>query len=91
MTATFQKTSATITRGRGSKPIPDDVLNAVDAAIKGKTNVAATVSAAEGKRLQNDFNRLRRRDPSLSYTVSVKPGDKEGTVVVLLADVKRAT
>lgn len=88
MAITFTKTTAVVARGRGVKPIPPVVLEAIEAALNGKTNVEATMTAAEGKELQNGFNRLRRQG-NYKFTVSIRPAKKAGMVDMLLADVSR--
>lgn len=89
MTISFQATDETVSRGRNTKPIPADVLAAVDQALKTKQNVLAVVSEAEGNDLRSGFNRLRKNDPSIHFTLSIRPGKTKGTVRVLLVDVTR--
>jgi hypothetical protein len=89
MTISFQATDETVSRGRNTKPIPADVLAAVDQALKTKQNVTAVVSEAEGNELRSGFNRLRKNDPSIHFTLSIRPGKAKGTVQVLLVDVKK--
>lgn len=89
MTISFKATAETVARGRTTKPIPPDVMAAVNEAIKTKSNVVATVSTTEAKSLVAGFNRLRKNDESYHFTLSQRPGEKEGTVRILLADVSK--
>lgn len=91
MTVSFQKTEATVVRGRSVKPIPAEVMAAIETALTDKTNVQANnLTDAEAHDLQNAFNRLRRKDATVSFMVSIRDDEThKGKKCVLVADVKR--